>query len=303
MSNANDQVFLQAVILSPNGSLSIYDPLVVDAGTSPAANPVDYTPPRGSIVGIFGGGNGGQNVVVGPGSDACTSMAYQVFFCGTHRLLSKILERGIHIPYIGRDAHGKPCPTVRSFAIVDQDQSDNVQTLYLLTPDGRTAQDNATTRSLLPDANVIANGSDNTLISRFVDPAIGCSAWLLPDISMGGAPQPSQAANELQALYYQREPVALIPAGDPMVGPNELQLLNSYRFSVEQPTVDSLGEANTVSYCRHMMHIAPRFFSSYSSLLSASPSPDPNMNLHDFLVSRYQSSLQLLGCPQPSIES
>ena len=296
MGNPNDQAFLQAVILQPGGTLVVYDPLVIDAGTEPAAPPVNYTPPDGSVVGIFGGGNGGQNLLTGPGAGSCIQgFVYQVFFCNTHTLLTAIATSGIKAPPIGTDLHGNPCPTSRSFKIVDQDQSDNVQTRYLLTADGRTAQDNAENVASLPGAEVIKNGSDNTLLTRFVLPAIGCTPWLLPDAATGTL-QPTQAANEIQAAIYQDAPQALIPAGDPMVGPANLLLLNEYRSSVYQPTVSVLGQANTVAYCAHMQNTAPAFFSEYASLLSASSSPDSGTNLHDFLVARFQASVQQLGC-------
>jgi hypothetical protein len=38
----------------------------------------------------------------------------------------------------GKARDGLPCPTVRDFAVVDQDQSDNVNTHYLATADVRT---------------------------------------------------------------------------------------------------------------------------------------------------------------------
>lgn len=289
------------MVLQPDGLLVTYDPLVTDEGVSPAATPVAYTPPEGSIVGIFGGGNNVTTILDGPGSGYCTNGADnipfgQVWFCNTRSLLRGILRAGIHIPVLGYDSNGGVCPTVRSFKIVDQDQSDNVQTLYLLTPDGRTAQDNAANQAAFPGSTVIANGSDNTLMSRFVDPAIGCNSWLLPDVSRDMALQPTQATNELQGLAYQHRPVAYIPLGDPMVGPNNLEMVNAYRSSLLQPIAHSRGAANTQRYCNHLRHIAPAFFNEFMAQFKASASPDPAMNLYDFLVARYKASLQLLGC-------
>ena len=40
-------------------------------------------------------------------------------------------------------AAGVACPTTRNFNMIDQDQSDNVTTQYLLDGNGQTAQDNA----------------------------------------------------------------------------------------------------------------------------------------------------------------
>lgn len=280
----------------------IYDPLVIDSGTTPAAPTVKYNPPPGSVIGVFGGGNNVTTILDGKGASNCTNGADgipfgQVWFCNTRNLLNAILAAHIKIPPIGRDIHGSRCPTVRSFKIVDQDQSDNVQTKYLLTADGKTAQLNAENQAGLPGSTIIANGSDNTLLSRFVDPAIGCSAWLLPDVSADMALQPSQAADELQGLAYQRKPIAYIPAGDPMVGPNNLDMVNAYRLALLQPEADGLGQASTTRYCSHLVHIAPAFIESFKTQFLASPSPDPAMNLYDFIVARYQASIQLLNCP------
>src|SRR5580693_4182928 len=59
MANASTEgAFVEATILAPNGSVQIYDPLVITAGTTPAAAPVAPTIRRGSVVIIDVGSNG-----------------------------------------------------------------------------------------------------------------------------------------------------------------------------------------------------------------------------------------------------
>lgn len=291
-SNPNDEVFLQAIIFDPaTRSLSVYEPLVIDAGTVPAAAPVPVAVPAGAVVGIFGGGNGGMNVV---NNKSCVSMLYQVFYCNTYNLFSEINHYHIHVPVAGVDSHGQPCPTVRSFRIVDQDPSDNVTSTYLLTASGQTAQNNSANQSALAGASIIYNGSDNALLA-YVDQAIGCTPFLLPDLSNNGTLVPSQGADELLAAASDGK--ALIPAGDPMVA-YSLLLLNEYRVSVDQPAVRTLGQANTQSYCSRMIHDQSNFLSSYKTTFQNTPAPPfaGGGNLYDFLNGRLTASIQLLHC-------
>ena len=53
------------------------------------------------------------------------------------------------VPSPGRATDGLACMTTRSFALIDQDQSDNVTTEYLSTGNGQTAQDTAANRGSL----------------------------------------------------------------------------------------------------------------------------------------------------------
>ena len=106
---------------------------------------------------------------------------------------------------------GEPCLTTRSFQLVDQDQSDNVTSTYLLTGNGQTAQDNTANEDALAGAQKINNGSDNILLDGFVDPAMGCTPFQAPDLSQGGALGTSQALDELSAAKNQQAPIALVP--------------------------------------------------------------------------------------------
>jgi len=50
-----------------------------------------------------------------------------------------------------------------------------VTSLYLLTANGQTAQKNTANSARLTGATTVANGSDNALLSFFLDPALGCT--------------------------------------------------------------------------------------------------------------------------------
>jgi hypothetical protein len=301
-ANSNQAVFVQAVIFDKDtGKLSTYAPLVVDAGSLPAIAPVPVTLPQHADVAVFGGGDDDATTLVGSGASSCVNGADgnvfgQVFFCGTSAFWSDVNAAHLRVPPIGVGKDGQPCPTVRSFKIVDQDQSDNVQSTYLSTASGQTAQNTAANRVKLGSFTVMKNGSDNRLLSDFVGPAIGCTTWSIPDLADNWSLVPTQATNELQAAAYQGEPIALVPAGDPMTGPNNLDMVNAYRAGVDQRQIKQLSQANTTAYCSNMRDIAPGFFATNQARFTASPSPDTGTNLYDFLQGRYGASLQLLHC-------
>ncbi len=293
---------MQAVIFDPGrGTIETYNPLVVDQGTAPAAPLVSPMLPKGATVAIFGGGNDDVTELVGPGKPSCIGGAHgkdfgQVFFCGAAHFFTVSNNSDLAIPALGTDTLGNPCPSVRSFALVDQDQSDNVQTTYLAVAGGQTAQDTVTNRKALRNATTLVNGSDNTLLA-YVDRAIGCVPWLVPDTTNEGMLVPTQATDELQAARYQNAPVALVPAGDPMVGPNNMALLNAFRIGVDQPLVDSLDQASTATYCTHLMDTQLGFINAHRAALLATIFPPAGMALYPFMLARYQASLKILGCP------
>src|SRR5207244_7947417 len=81
-------------------------------------------------------------------------------------------------PPLGQGQDGLPCPTTRDFSIVDQDQSDNVTTTYLVTASGQIAQDTKANATAL-GGQVQKNGSDERLIT-LVDKALSCTPWMAP---------------------------------------------------------------------------------------------------------------------------
>src|SRR3954452_14614601 len=119
--------------------------------------------------------------------------------------------------------------------VVDQDQADNVSTIYLVLPDGRTAQDTVGNRAALPTAVPLVNASDNGLLNRKIDPALGCANFTAEDLTDPAPNQvPSLALNELSAMQ-QANPQALIPVNDPMAmidGKISVGKVTAYRYGV-----------------------------------------------------------------------
>jgi hypothetical protein len=67
-NGATEGVFIDATILSPNGQVQIYNPLVIDQGTTPELAPTPPTIARGSQVILSVGANGNAVALVGRGA-------------------------------------------------------------------------------------------------------------------------------------------------------------------------------------------------------------------------------------------
>ena len=317
-SNPNLNAFVQATILNPaTGKLSVYEPLVVTLGTDPAAAPVVPRLPRDAVVNIMVGFNGTNLRLVGaqPGtlSEArCVngdddSLFGQVSYCNSVAFYAAaradMAFGRLRVPAGGTSpVTGRPCPTTRSFELVDQDPSDNVTTQYLLTPAGQTAQVNVANRAALAGATVISNGSDNALLDNFVLPALDCAPFTAPDLSADGLPGTSQTLDELSALRNQRAPVALVPENDPMVlvnGQPSVRKTDLYRLGVGQPLVFGGQQASTpASFCASMLNIQTPFIAANAGRFAgvASPVPATGNNLFTFLAARLSASFTNLGC-------
>jgi hypothetical protein len=326
-SNSDQSAFVQAAILDPaTGQVSIYNPLVVDRMATPAMPPVVPTLPANAIVALWFGYNGdtltlqgaadgvlsGANCVNGFDDQNFGQFAYcnaPAFFKAAHRAI----RRGqLVVPRLGMAIDGLPCPSVRDFFAVDQDQSDNLPTSYLIVTgsDGsiQMAQKTQTNSGMFPDAQTLGNPSDNRLVDVALDGALGCTPWKAPDLADPGQMVPSLPLNELQARAWQASPVALVPAGNPMTlhhGKKNLAKVNAYRRGVDQPPVWYAFQADTARYCRHMLRIAPARMLQDKTLLmpdAAHPtrglSPDPAAadSLYTFLGQRFVASYDILGC-------
>jgi hypothetical protein len=322
--NANQSAFVQGAILTPNGQLTLYDPLVIDKGTQPIVAPTPAQVPAGSTVALWFGFNGtlltlqsapgttslaqGNCVNGTPGSifgqfSYCNAPAY---FQLAQTLVAQNL---LQVPPIGTATDGMPCPTLRDFSLVDQDQSDNVDSHYLLSANGQTGLANAATRAALQQGGQnapvdLANGSDNRLLDVFVDPTLGCTPWTRPNGSMDGAPSPSLPLNELQAAMFQAAPVALVPLNDPMAMINNAQSVtkdNLYRVGVDQtPIGQAADNGSGTTYCQNLFQNPvgiQRVFKDMNILANGkSPDPAAASNLFTFLAMRGQASFENLGC-------
>lgn len=328
-ANAGQSAFVQADILDPaTGKITAYEPLVVDQGTQPAIAPVTPQLPANAVVGIWFGfnatnltlqnnartrGRGGRGIRTrsqmftrGGASGNCVngtpgSPFGQFAYCNApnfFRAANAAIQAGLlTVPALGTANDGKPCMTTRDFGMVDMDQSDNVQTQYLVTANGQTAQLSAANKATLPNATTLGNPSDNALLTAFLDPALGCTPWTVPDLANNNTPTATFGTDELMAAADQQAPVALVPAGDEMVlinGNASLTKTNLYRAGTDQMPAASLNGASTTTYCQNLVAVAlPRLQLDMATFQNqASPDGGAATNsLFTFLANRLNAAL------------
>jgi len=221
------------------------------------------------------------------------------FFQAANRL---IRAGKIRVPALGMSPVNKQaCPTTRDFAIVDMDQSDNVQTQYLANANGQIAQFSAANQAKLTNATALGNPSDNALVTKILDPALGCKPFTIPDQVNPGTPTATLATDELVAALQQKAPVALIPAGDPMVlvdGALNLTKTNLYRVGVNMAPVGSVNGADTATYCTNLVKVGlPRLILDKPNFVKR-PSPDGGAtanSLFAFLANRLSATFSADG--------
>ena len=247
------------------------------------------------------------NCVAGENINGQFSSFTQVGACNAaafFRAANRAIRAGrLRVPPLGTAADGQQCLTTRSFAAIDQDQSDNVTTEYLANANGQIAQDTAANRQGLAGAATLFNGSDNGLIDLFIDPTLGCTPWEVPNLADGGALAPSLPLDELQAARYagrNGNPAALVPLNDPMTldgnGNFSTDKTNTYRSLVDMPPLPA-GQSPT-AYCTDMEQIQTTRIQQDFNLLTKNPGPAPDAasNLFNFLAMRLQQSFQNLNC-------
>jgi hypothetical protein len=315
-ANTAQSAFVQAAIFDPaTNTISVYSPLVINQGDKPWEQPVRVTLPAGAIVATWFGFNGADltlrgaagnvlqngNCVNGSNGTVFGQFAYcnaPAFFTAAN---AAIASGKLKVPAAGTAKDGKPCPTVRDFFVVDQDQSDNLPTLYYVSRLGHIAQLTQRNIARHPKGTRLGNPSDNRLTDAFVDPAMGCKPWTAPDLADPGSMVSALALNELSARVGQVAPVAIVPAGDPMTlvnGNANLAKTNLYRQGVDQPVASSFSDADTARYCRQLLRIAPERMLINKSVLAAFASPDTGAanSLYTFLAQRFVAAYQILDC-------
>jgi hypothetical protein len=316
---ANLGAFVQATILNPaTGALSTYEPLVITQGTTPAAAPVVPTLPAGAVVTIDFGFNGTDLTQVGATANAlrqgnCVnglngSIFGQVSFCNGTQFFQAVNQAEaagkLTVPALGTSAKtGTPCLDTRSFEMIDQDQSDNVTTTYLLNGNGQTAQDNAANEAAVAGAQKINNGSDNLLLDAFLDPIMGCTPMQAPDLTNAGTMGTSQALDEIMAAKDATAPIALVPENDEMVLVNNnfsATKTNLYRSNVGQAPISNANNAadSPANYCQNMVNVQGPFLAKNQALLTGGPTPvaGTGNNLFTFMANRLNMSFTNLNC-------
>ena len=329
-NSANLGAFVQATILNPRtGALSVYNPLVVTQGTTPAVAPVVPKLPRNAIVTIDFGFNGTDLFQVGATANAlqqgnCVdgepgSIFGQVSFCNGTTFFNaafQLMREGRLVvpsegtstkivPTAGALGTGDDCPVTRNFDMVDQDPSDNVTTEYLFDPaTGQTAQDTTTNTASLAGAQLLLNGSDNTLLDGFMDPVLGCTPFEAPDLGNNNTPSTSQALDELLATKDQPKVAALVPENDEMVLDNNGDLdpakTDLYRSEIGQAPINAQNNktSSPAMFCQNMVDIQTPFLAANQTLLATGNSPVLGVgdNLLTFLANRLNMSFTNLGC-------
>jgi len=313
-ANAMQAAFVQGAVLDPaTGAISIYNPLVIDKGTQPAVAPIVPTIPKGAVIALWFGFNGNNlRLVSDAGSltagkcvnGASGSIFGQFAYCNApaffHSANQAIANHTLTPPPLGTGKDGLTCPTVRDFSVVDMDQSDNVTTSYLITPNGQIAQMGAANSAALKNAQVQVNGSDNRLLAVALDGSLGCVPWMAPDLTNPGTSTPALPLNELQAAAQQQAPIALVPFRDPMVLQNgniSIAKVNAYRLGVDQPVISIVDPASTKTYCTNLRQIAPKRLLQDETFTLQSPSLDPAVanSLLTFLEQRFVTTYEANG--------
>lgn len=315
-ANNLQAAFVQAGVYDPaTKTVSIYNPLVIDAGATPAVAPVVPVLPPGSIVGIWFGFNGNNLTLRGTAGSLfagrCVnglgkSVFGQFAYCNALAFFAAALPNVV-TPALGvSPVDGLPCPTVRDFSVVDQDQSDNVTTVYVVNATGQIAQNNAANAGMAVAS--LTNASDNRLLTK-LDPVLGCAPFMAPDLTNPGTMTTGLPLDELSAAQHQAAPIARIPDGDPMVlvngHPNILKR-TLYRLGVIQNIV---ATGSTKIYCQNLMNIAPNriFLDRPATQAATSPDAAVGNSLFTFIASRFETTFgpnglnctALLGKPVP----
>jgi hypothetical protein len=329
MAVGTQQAFAEAAVFDPaTGEISIYHPLILDAGKNASVAPVVPNLPAGASVGLWFGFNGDTLQLLdtdGKDTNASPKLAAikcvngepgisgdifgQVSWCNTNAFFepvnANIAAGKTTVPPLGTDKNGQDCPSSRAFTVVDQDPSDNLPTQYLLLPDGSTVQDTAANRAKYPTATVINNASDEALIGDIIDPLIGCTPFKVKSLDDPGTLVSSLATQELQAGLFQKTPLALVPIGDPdclltASGAISTDKTNNYRIGVNQPLLGAANSDNgdTLTFCNNMVEFAPPWLLINEAVFQGQATPDPGVgnNLFTFLCNRYLQSFTNLAC-------
>src|SRR3984885_778708 len=331
MTNAaNLGAFVQATILNTRtGQVSVYDPLVITQGTTPAVAPTVPVLPRHYVATIDFGFNGTDLIQVGatrhalaqgncvngtPGSifgqqSFCNginffNVAHQMEAQGRLFVPSEGRSNKI-IPTGGRLGTGRACPVTHNFDMVDQDPSDNVTTEYLLNPaTGQTAQDTTANAGNIVGSTLLLNGSDNTLLDLFMDPVLGCTPFQAPDLANNNMPSSSQALDELLASKNQPRMAALVPENDEMTlnGDDQFDVAKTdlYREEVGQAPVSNQNNqtSSPAMYCQNLVNIQTPFLAANQDVLATGQAPVAGVgdNLFTFLANRLSMSFVNLAC-------
>jgi hypothetical protein len=326
--------FAQGNIYDPNvNNVFAYNPLIITAGTKPAVVPAVPTFSAQAVVGVWFGTNGNTLTLADNNNGADLAAANcvngitgsifgQFAYCNAVNYFNGVnnaINAGtIKVPPLGTANDGMACPTSRDFFVVDMDQSDNVVTTYLVTTTQLVAQGTVTNMNNLGNnvVAVLANGSDERLVSVAMDGALACTPWKVQDLGDTAVVTmvPTFGTNELQAAVWQQAPIAITPISHAMTRVNNqpsLPKTNAYRAGCDQAPAGNVQAADGFIYCQNLYYTGPRRLALNAAPFSnfGSPMACVATNLFAFLGQRFATSFgpdglncaSLLNVPPPVV--
>jgi hypothetical protein len=303
--------FIEAVIINKRtAAIRIYTPLIININTLPAVPPVvPYINEAEDVVGIWFGSNADVLILNNDNDNVCVNGGIpgdyfgQVAACNAEQFFNFAMQlvqnNVLKIPPLALGFNKRTCPTVRSFSVVDMDQSDNVISKYLVINNNQLAQFNQDNLAMFCNniTETITNPSDNRLISAFINPALGCiDTFVAPEISNNNITRTAQALLELQASVYPPGYEALIPVNNPMTrtdGEFNLYKTNAFRKIVNQPVAPTIYQASPTDYCINFIRVGLSniILEQKYTVNFTSPDLDVAPNLFRFLLNRWFMSI------------
>jgi hypothetical protein len=315
--------FVEAVVLdTATGTPAVYRPVVINDGMTVMNPPAAPTLPAQNVIGVwvgFGGkkltlvdATGGTSiktancaVVQGTLANAVPNGAFAscnhvAFFTQVNTLVA---GKKLVAPALGNAMDGKPCPTSNDILAVDQNPSAGVVTNYL-SVGAAIAPNTAANLQANPGSTLLfsANQNNENLLSNFLLPSIGCQAFTVNDLGNPGTQTSSAATNFIQAkavqaagtqsLVTKHAPIAVVN------GATNLNNLNAYRAVVDQTPANTLNDptALTMTVCANLGAQALPRLQAMSAAMATVPSPDPQTNMFNFMVTRMSNTWTALNC-------
>lgn len=208
---SNQGSFVEATILDPaTGAVQVYNPLVVNKNAVVGKDfiaPVVPKLPANAVVGIWFGSNAVTLKLAGSTGGCVNGLGNSLFGQFAHcngpeffQAAQTAISAGLlKIPSPGTISKGasvgSACPTTRDFRVVDMDQSDNVDSTYLLINKTVLAQNTPANAKANKNSEELTNGSDNALINDFLAPVLGCTVFTAPCITCPNGQSASLALN------------------------------------------------------------------------------------------------------------
>lgn len=306
--NPDQSSFVEAVIINKlTSNIRIYTPLIINKDMTPLVPPVvPYLDPN-DVVGIWFGSNADILIINNDNNNICVNGGLpgdyfgQVAACNAELFfltVDQLVQNNVlKIPEFAIGFNGYLCPGVRSFSVVDMDQSDNVVSRYIVVEEKDIVQYSQDNLMLFCNnvTRILTNPSDNRLLADFINPALGCvNTFVAPDISNNNITRTAQALLELQAYFYGFNNNALVPVNNPMVKTNgeyNLYKTNEFRKLVHQPVAPTIFQASPTDYCVNFLKgLAQIILEQQYTVNFTSPNVDEAPNLFRFLLNRWYIS-------------